>query len=326
MELSHTHLTEEARMTFGDYLLHLFYLVDTELEALKSEPGLLPPRLRSRGPAPVLHDSEVITVELAAEFRGIDTDRGAYAFFRRYHAAEFPNLPRVCRTTFARQAANLWRVKQLLQRRLFARLPAADRALDGQVLWVLDSFPLRVCRFRRAPAHRLFRGLGAAYGRDPTDGGRGGRFFGFRVHLRACAALGACAAFELAPANVTDLPLAFELAPPGGGLGLGDRNYWGPDAQAALLRDRGLLLLAPFRKRGHDPWPRFSKALSRLRQVIEPAIGQLATRFNCQTTWARDLWHLTARLARKVLSHTAAVLLNLRAGNPPLQLDLLVTD
>src|SRR5256885_1512493 len=104
----HTHLTEEA-MTFDDYLLELFYLVDTQLEALKSELGL--PRLRRRGPEPVLHDSEVITMELAGEFRGIDTDEGIYAFFRRYHRGEFPALGGVCRTTFARQAANLWRVQ-----------------------------------------------------------------------------------------------------------------------------------------------------------------------------------------------------------------------
>lgn len=308
-------------MTFDDYLLELFYLVDTLLEALKSEPGV--PRLRSRGPDPVLHDSEVITMELAGEFRGIDTDEGIYDFFRRYHRGEFPGLGSVCRTTFARQAANLWRVKQLLHGRVFALLPAAD-PLDGQVVWVLDSFPVRVCRFRRAPGHKLFRGL-AAYGRDPTDGGRGGRFFGFRAHLRACL-LGPCAAAALAPGNVADLPLARELAPPGGGLGLGDRNYWGPDAQAGLLRGQGFLVLAPFRKKGHDPWPGFSKLLSRLRQVIEPVIGQLATRFNCQTTWARDLWHLTSRIARKLLSHTTAVLLNWRHGNDPLKLDLLVTD
>jgi hypothetical protein len=86
------------------------------------------------------------------------------------------------------------------------------------------------------------------------------------------------------------------------------------------------VLLAPFRKKGHDPWPGFSALLSRMRQVIEPVFGQLATRFNCQTTWARDLWHLTSRLARKFLSHTAAVYLNWRNGNPPLQLDLLVSD
>lgn len=54
-------------------------------------------------------------------------------------------------------------------------------------------------------------------------------------------------------------------------------------------------------------------------------IGQLATRFHCQRTWARDLWHLTNRLTRKFLSHTTAVLINGRHGNPMLQLDTLIT-
>jgi hypothetical protein len=296
----------------------LFYLVDTQMESLNL------PRLRSRGPAPTLHDSEVITIELAGEFLGIDTDGGIFAHFRRYHRAEFPGLASVCRTSFARQAANLWRVKQLLHGRVLGLLPSAD-PVDGRVLWVLDSFPLRVCRFRRAPGHKLFRGLGAAYGRDPTDGGREGRFFGFRVHLRTCDR-GFCAAAELAPGNVTDMPLARELAPPGGGVGLGDRNYWDPRGQRGLLEGLGFLLLAPFRSRTHDPWPQRSELLSRLRQVIEPVIGQLAVRFNCQTTWARDRWHLTSRLARKLLSHTTAVLLNWRQGNDPLKLDLLITE
>ena len=84
-------------------------------------------------------------------------------------------------------------------------------------------------------------------------------------------------------------------------------------------------LLAPFRKESSDPRPLWSAMLSKLRQVIEPTIGQLAQRFHCQRTWVRDLWHLTSRLARKLLSHTAAVLLNWRQGNPPLQLQLLIS-
>ena len=112
--------------------------------------------------------------------------------------------------------------------------------------------------------------------------------------------------------------------PPGGGLGIGDRNYWGPDRQADLAHD-GLLLLAPYKVKSRDPHPERSALLTRFRRTIETVIGQLAGRFNCKRTWARDLWHLCARLTRKVLSHTAAaLLLNLRAGNPPLQLELLV--
>ena len=59
-------------MTVTDYLLHVFYLIDTECEALN-----LRRLIRTRGPQPTLSDSEVITMELAGEFLGIDTDNGS---------------------------------------------------------------------------------------------------------------------------------------------------------------------------------------------------------------------------------------------------------
>lgn len=314
-------------MTFGDYLLELFYLVDSELAALNLTD------LRKRGPDPKLHDSEIITMELAGEFLKLDTDKGIWQHFRRYHLAEFPKLAWVDRTRFARQSADLWRVKQLLRERLVGSLPQADPVM-GKLLWIFDSFPLRVCKFKRAPAHKLFRAA-AAYGRDPTAGsevarGREGLMYGFHVHL-CCCQFGPCLRFELAPANVTDWPMVLQLLPdqtrmpPEGVTGLGDRNYWKPDGRQAL-RNKGLDLIAPFRKESSDPTPLSSERISRLRQIIEPVIGQLATRFNCQRTWARDLWHLTNRLTRKLLSHTAAVLINYRHGNPMLQLELLVND
>src|SRR3954449_3883883 len=65
-------------------------------------------RLRQRGPAPVLADSEVLTVEFVGEFLGLDTDRGPHAHFRRHFGRLFPGLRTVHRTTFARQAASPW--------------------------------------------------------------------------------------------------------------------------------------------------------------------------------------------------------------------------
>src|SRR3954464_15870590 len=77
-------------------------------------------RPRQRGPTPVLADSEVLTVEIVGEFLGLDTDRGLYASFRRHYGHLVPRLREVHRTTFARQAANLWVVKHALWRRLAA--------------------------------------------------------------------------------------------------------------------------------------------------------------------------------------------------------------
>ena len=79
-----------------ELLLWVFCLVDDELKALNL------PRLRARGPAPALADSEVIAIELAGEFWGPDADKALFRHFRCYHRREFPALARVNRTTFAR--------------------------------------------------------------------------------------------------------------------------------------------------------------------------------------------------------------------------------
>jgi hypothetical protein len=302
-------------MTVTDYLLHVFYLIDSEIKAMNL------PRLRQRGPRPRLSDSEVITIVLAGEFFGIDTDRGIYRFFRRYHLREFPMLARIDRSTFVRQAAALWRVTQLLQQRVLTLLPLRD-PVDGQCWWNIDSFPIRTVRLARAPRCKLFRGV-ANYGHDPTT--PRDLYFGLRAHLR-CSDRGPVAQLELTGANRADLDAAFALVPDDRREPcLGDRNYWYRSAHRLWqLAGCGMTLLAPYKKKSLDPDPRRSRLLARLRQIIETVIGQLATRFHAERTWARDLWHLTARLARKILSHTVAVLLNWRTGNDPLQLDLLL--
>src|SRR5262245_19290792 len=117
-------------MPLQDLLLLVFCLVDDHLKAL----NLGAPR--RRGPDPELADSEVITIEFVGEYLGLDRDARLFWHSRQHHIREFPALARVHRTTFARQAANLWRLKQLLQRHLAHRLggPAPD--------WLVDSMPL----------------------------------------------------------------------------------------------------------------------------------------------------------------------------------------
>ena len=44
-----------------------------------------------------------------------------------------------------------------------------------------------------------------------------------------------------------------------------------------------------------------------MRYRIETVFGQLVERFHAKRVWARDLWHLTSRWMRKLLSHTLAV-------------------
>jgi hypothetical protein len=116
-------------------------------------------RLRQRGPNPALADSEVLTIECVGEFFGIDTDKGLSEYFRRSWGDWFPALSRVHRTTFTRQAANLWAIKAQLRQQLLGQI-SFDPAIS-----ILDSFPMPVCRFGRAYRCRRLAEL-ASFGRD----------------------------------------------------------------------------------------------------------------------------------------------------------------
>lgn len=50
--------------------------------------------------------------------------------------------------------------------------------------------------------------------------------------------------------------------------------------------------------------------LMKARRKIETVIGQLSDRFNIQKIRARDMWHLSHRLYRKILAHNLCFLIN----------------
>lgn len=280
-------------MDLNTFIVTVFCMID---DWLKEQP-----KLRERGPQPTLHDSEVLTIEVVGAFLGINTDKGLFTYFRRHYGSWFPALGRVHRTTFVRQAANLWMAKASLWQHLLG-----DIDFDPAVSLV-DSFPVPACRFARAYRCRRLRGF-AAFGKDEVARQT---FYGLRAHLRVCWP-GVIVGFELAPANVHELHVALDLAEGASGWLVGDRNYWSPRT-AEVLHAQGVRLVAPFSsaKRERHPWPHW---LVYMRYRIETVTGQLVGRYRAKRMWARDLWHLCSRWLRRVLSHTFAVLLCQQAG------------
>jgi hypothetical protein len=287
-----------------EFMIAVYCLIDELLGDLRADPAWR--RIRQRGPAPTLTDAEVLTMEVVGEFLGLDQDSAIYRYFRRHYPAWFPALVQVHRTTFVRQAANRWVVKEHLWGRLLDRVP------HDPTLSFVDSVPVPVCRFGRAWSCARFRGQ-AAFGRDT---GSKATFYGFRHHLRITWP-GVVAAISIAPANVHDRDLVPELVEGAAGQVIGDRNYWDPKLTEELA-PAGITLQAPFKKRASDPHPEGSRVLTQVRWRIETVAAQLVARYHLKRLWARDAWHLTSRTLRKILSHTLAVYLCLERGLPPL--------
>jgi len=136
---------------------------------------------------------------------------------------------------------------------------------------------------------------------------------------------GVIGAYSLAPANVHDRDVVWDLEPQPGTVGIGDRNYRSPLLMEELAEQGGVSRLAPPRSRKKDPDPARSRRLGRVRWKVESVNGQLADRYRAKRVWARDLWHLMHRVVGKILSHAVAVWLNVSAGRQPLRFhDLLV--
>jgi hypothetical protein len=295
-------------MDLDTFIITVFCLVDDLMKTLLHDR-----KLRQRGPAPVLADSEVLTMEVVGEYLGLRQDKALYRYFRRHYGHFFPGMARVHRTTFTRQAANLWRVKEQIWQRLL------EQVSYDPILGIVDSFPIPVCQFARAYRCRRFRGE-AAYGKDILVRQT---FYGFRMHVCLCWP-GVVTRFALTPANIHETTVVPDLVEGTTGLLVGDRNYWAPALQEEVRR-AGVDLLAPFRWASRDPQPYQSRVLSRVRYRIDTVFGQLVDRYHIKRVWPRDTWHLLSRLLRKVLSHTLAFFLNQAQGNPPLRLaELLV--
>jgi hypothetical protein len=292
-------------MNLNDFIVQIFCEVDDFMK--KSFPKRT---LRKRGPLPQLADSEVLTMEIVGELLGQQTDKAIFQFFKRFYRHYFPKL--TCRVSFARQAANLCSVKQ----RLFAYL--AKRFKD--TIEVIDSFPVAVCRFARAKRCKLFKGL-AAYGKELGNQ----TFYGFRLHVKINS-IGMIQTFDLAPANVHDIHMLRELTETDSGLLLGDRAYLSEALRQELLEKQALELSVPTKYGKASQLDSLQlRVRKRIRRLIETVGSQLTHYFAIKRVWARDLWHLTSRVCRKVLAHTFSVILCLNNDLRPLSFCKLVT-
>ncbi|WP_228860092.1 IS982 family transposase [Xenorhabdus sp. PB61.4] len=278
-------------------MIWVFCWVDDNLTQLQQ--GM---RFRSRGYLPKLSDAEAITMEVVGEFLGFSTDKGIWTYFNDHRREWFPGLG--SRANFAKQISNLWAVKQQLQEKLARLLGALDRPVH-----IIDGFPLPVCGFKRAKGCANFKGQ-ADYGYCAA---KNETYYGFKGHLMIDE-IGVVTGFTLTPANVSEREASWDVIGSIKGCLLGDKGYLCFEFKQEM-KVEGIEMITPVRANMDDPLPRKTRrVINAKRRLIETVIGQLAGQFAIEKCWARDLWHLSNRIARKFLSHTLGIFANFQQG------------
>jgi len=296
-------------MAIDKFIITIFCLVVDMLDEILKDK-----KLRQRGPAPKLHDAYVITMEIVGEFLGYDTDKGIHQYFKTHWIHFFPNIGD--RTAFVRQAANLWNIKQVIRDYLLKIL-----SNDADMTRIIDGFPIPICNFKRAHFSKNFKEI-AGYG---FCAAKNQTYYGFRGHLLINSE-GTIVDLTVAAANIDEREAIFEMSSSIPKDLLGDKGYICNEVKKEELLNEGINLQTPLKSNMQDDRsPIVVKEMNKTRRLIETVIGQLSERFNIEKVRARDQWHLTIRIGRKILAHTMAKFLNKLMGHNDLQFDRLVT-
>jgi hypothetical protein len=244
-----------------------------------------------------LSDSEIITLALFQQLRGVESERSFLRETARFFSHLFPGVLGLHPSSFHRRVRKLRRYLEPLRRAILPELVGEPETL------IVDSTLLEVLHPRQVPQSAGFDG--AAWVRWGTFS-----VYGVKLHL-LCATNRIPVSYELTSANVADIPLTKELLDEAGlGEGevarrlLGDLAYRGEQLKEELA-EVGILLATKKAERR-----------SGVRQQVEIAISSLKRVFGVGETLARSIIGLASRIAAKITAYTYAFLVNRRLGRP----------
>lgn len=257
--------------------------------------ALLNPRPRCYEALKRLSDSEVITLALFQQLRGVESERSFLRDVERFLAHLFPGVVGLHPSSFHRRIRKLRRFLEPLRRDVVAELVGDPETL------IVDSTLLSVLHPRQVAQSAGFHAAAWV---------RWGSFsvYGVKLHL-LCATNRVPLCYELTAANVAEIGLTKELLA-AASLGedfarrlLGDLAYRS-EALEKTLADSGILLLTERSRQGGK------------RQQVEIAIASLKRVFGIGETLATTLVGLATRIARKICAYTYAFYVNRLFGRP----------
>src|SRR5215210_573015 len=286
--MAHTNHTQRLART-EEALSVLLCLIDDAY-------ALLNPKGRRYESLKRLSDSEVITLALLQQLRGVESERSFLRDAQRFFSHLFPGVVGLHPSSLHRRVRKLRRFLEPLRREILSELVGDPETL------LVDSTLLAVLHPRQVSQGSGFPGAAWV---------RWGSFsvYGVKLHL-ICATNGVPLSYELTPANVADVSLTEELlaeAASGDGVArrlFGDLAYRSEGLKEALAEVDILLVTEPSeRRRG-------------VRQRVEITISSLKRVFGLGETLATTLVGLATRIVAKIAAYTYALAVNRTLGRP----------
>jgi hypothetical protein len=265
------------------------------LKVLKqiSKETLLPYQRRK----PMLSDIEVISINLTAEYLGIDSECDL-----------FRKLPPKLSTNIERSVYNRRR------RRLFpyleqVRIKLSNFLNKNEDHFIIDSMPLEICKLSRSGRSKICRD--AVYS-APNKGycaSQATHYFGYKLHA-ICSVSGVFQSMDISPASVHDIHYLKDIKAQLKDCTLiGDKGYLSAEYQLNLFETCKIKLDTPMRNNQKD-YKKQAYIYRKSRKRIETLFSQLCDQFMIRRNYAKSFEGFKTRVLSKISALTIVQYIN----------------
>src|SRR5690606_31447407 len=246
---------------------------------------------------PKLSDLELISLNLTAEYKGIDSENDL-----------FRQLPKSLHGRIERSVYNR-RKRRLLPHIRQIQQQLAERFNEFEDYFLIDSMPLEICKMARIRRVKVCtdnihalpdKGYCAAQDCD---------YYGYKLHA-VCSTKGVFHSFDLSPASVHDIHYLKDIKEQLSNCVLiGDKGYLSAEIQLNLFESCRINLATPMRKNQHQ-YKAQPRVFRKARKRIETLFSQLCDQFMVRRNYAKTFIGFCTRIVSKISALTIVQFIN----------------
>ena len=260
------------------------------------------------GVVPKFSDIEIIALSLASECLSIDSENYLFGKLRTEYRDDFPNL-------IDRSQYNVRR-RKLLQRIEFVRDKMANKLINKENIFIVDSMPVEVCKLSRSSRSKVCK---ESFETAPDKGfcsAQNSFYYGYKLH-GICSVDGIFNSFDLTKASVHDIHYLQDVKEQISNVYLlGDRAYLSEKIQIDLFSYANIKLNTPMRINQHN-YKKQPFLLRKARKRIETLFSQLCDQFMIRRNYAKSFDGFRTRILSKLTALTILQFINKFFNNKP---------
>jgi hypothetical protein len=246
---------------------------------------------------PRLSDLELISLNLTAEYMGIDSENHLFRILPVFF------INKIERTVYNR------RRRRLMDFTNSIRLQLSEIFNEFENYFIVDSMPLEVCKISRSTRSKVCKEAEFSFPDRGFCASQKISFYGYKLHA-VCSVGGVFQSVDLSAASVHDIHYLKDIQHQMSDcILIGDKGYLSESIQLNLFETANIRLDTPKRKNQKYYKPQFY-AFKKKRKRIETLFSQLCDQFMIRRNYAKTFSGFKTRIISKITSLTVIQYIN----------------